>query len=349
MTRRYLAPETISEAHDRPAVVLVNLGTPETPTARHVRPYLREFLSDTRVIEMSRLLWKPILEGIILRVRPRASAQKYASVWGEQGSPLLVNTRALADGVSRHIGDAAVVTVGMRYGSPSVADVLDGLYSRGHRRVLVVPLYPQFAASSAGTVFDAVARWMLTRRDQLELRTVRSFPGDAGYLDAVVAGIQAGWAEYGRPDFASGDRLLMSFHGIPRAMHEAGDPYRAECEATAAGIRQRLGLGPDQAVMTFQSVFGPAEWLKPATIDTVAELGRTGARRVDVVCPGFAADCLETLEEIDQLNREAFTEAGGSEFHYLPWANGADSWVTAVSAVVSRQLAGWDASASPGR
>ncbi len=324
-----------------PAVVLVNLGTPEAPHARAVRPYLREFLSDRRVVEMHPALWRPILEGIILRFRPKASAEKYASIWTEQGSPLLVHTRAQTAALSADLGGAASVRLAMRYGSPALSDVLDEVYADGHRRVLVVPLYPQYAASSAGTVLDEVYRWGLRSRDQLELRTVRSFPVDEGYLSALATAVERHWEAIGKPDFSGGDRLLLSFHAIPMAMHQAGDPYRAECEVTAAALRERLGLGAEMVLTTFQSVFGPAEWLKPATIDTVTQLGRSGIGRVDVLCPGFVSDCLETLEEIDILNRSAFTDAGGSQFHYIPWGNGRPEWTAALTGLVGRHLTGW--------
>jgi ferrochelatase len=270
-------------------VVLVNLGTPVAPTPRAVRTYLAEFLADRRVIELHPALWWPILHGIILRVRPRASAQKYASIWTPEGSPLRVATRRLRDHLDTLLGTDATVHVGMRYGTPPLTDVLDSPLSQGRRQVLIVPLYPQYAASSTGSVLDAVSRWSLASRDQLELRTLRSFPTHPAYLDAVAAGVEAGWRRHGRPDFATGDRLLLSFHSIPQAMHRAGDPYRSECFASAAGIRERLQLTEDEAPLTFQSVFGPAAWLTPATIDTVRALGASGTRRVDVVCPGYRA------------------------------------------------------------
>lgn len=325
----------------RPAVVLVNLGTPRAPTARAVRPYLREFLTDRRVVETHPAVWRPVLEGMVLTRRPRASAEKYASIWTEDGSPLMVHSTAQRRAVAEQIGDHAAVHLAMRYGSPSIGEVLDEVYAAGHRRVLVVPLYPQYSASSAGTVLDEVYRYGLRSRDQLELRTVRSFPTHRGYVEAVAGAVDQAWQATGRPDFAAGDRLILSFHSIPKAMSDAGDPYRQECEATAAAVRHRLALAEGDLLVTFQSVFGPAEWLRPATIDTVAELGRAGTRRLDVVCPGFVSDCLETLEEIDMLNREAFTAAGGAEFHYIPWGNAREEWTKALGDIVSAHLAGW--------
>lgn len=325
----------------RPAVLIVNLGTPEAATAKKVRPYLREFLSDRRVIEMSPALWRPILEGIILRVRPKDSAEKYASIWTPEGSPLMHWTLRQRDELAERLGQDVEVRVAMRYGKPGIQSELDRLYKDGFRKVLIFPLYPQYAASSAGTVVDEVARWTLAARDQLEIRTIRSFPEAPAYVDALCSAIEKSWSENGRPDFQAGDKLITSFHGIPKAMHEGGDPYRYECEATAARVRERLGLTEDQLMVTFQSVFGPAEWLKPATIDTVEELGKNGTRRVDVICPGFMADCLETLEEINILNRDTFTGAGGSEFHYIPWANDSEGCINVLEEQVAGRVAGW--------
>lgn len=321
----------------------MNLGTPAAPTARSVRPFLREFLSDRRVIETHPLLWRPILEGIILRVRPRDSARKYASIWMEEGSPLMHWSQRQAQELQTLLGERADVRVAMRYGDPALGDVLSDLYRQGVRRVLVLPAYPQYAASSAGTVIDEVARWTLRARDQLEVRTIRSFPDSSVYVEALAGALEKHWESNGRPDFAAGDRLVASFHSIPHAMHRSGDPYRSECETTAALLRRRLGVDEGDLLVRFQSVFGPARWIGPATIDTMGDLGRAGTRRVDVICPGFMADCLETLEEIDILNRETFLEAGGREYHYVPWANDSAGCVATLEEQARRGLAGWDA------
>lgn len=333
---------------DRPAVVLTNLGTPQEPTTGAVRRYLREFLGDRRVVETHPALWKPILEGIILRVRPKASAHKYRMVWQEGGSPLMVGSLAQRDALAESLAGHADVYVAMRYGQPALGDVLSTVQANGHTRVLVVPLYPQYAACCGGTVMDAVYRWGLKARDQPELRSVRSFPTDDRYIDALAQSLQEHWEEVGRPDFGRGDRVILSFHGIPVAMHEAGDPYRAECTATLHALSEKLDLkvvdaaGVEGGVgLTFQSVFGPSEWLKPATIDTVSELGAAGVRRVDVVCPGFVSDCLETLEEIDMLNRQAFISSGGVEFHYVAWGNGKPAWTSALAEIVRDHITGW--------
>ncbi len=326
---------------EKPALVLVNLGTPKSPTTKDVRTYLREFLLDRRVIELNPLVWRPILEGIILRTRPAKSAAAYRKVWMEQGSPLMHYTVAQATMLQDRLGDEVVVRPAMRYGQPALGTVLDELYEAGHRRVVVLPDYPQYSCTTVASIMDVVADWMKSHRDQLEFRTVRSFPTSQAYIEALAVAVEDSWAKNGRPDFGAGDRLITSFHGIPLSMHEDGDPYRSECEATAKLLEQRLAL-PDGALqVTFQSVFGPAEWLKPATIDTVSEMGASGVGRVDVICPGFMADCLETLEEIDIQNREAFMDAGGREFHYIQWGNDSEGAVTALQEQAERSLAGW--------
>lgn len=325
----------------RPAVLLVNLGTPEEPTATKMRPYLREFLSDRRVVEMHPALWRPILEGIILPFRPKDSAEKYASIWMEEGSPLLHWTRRQRDELGKLLGDGVEVRIAMRYGQPAVRDELTNLYADGFRRVLVLPVYPQYAASSAGTVSDEVARWMLASRDQLEIRTIRSFQDSQVYIEALASALERSWEASGRPDFAAGDKVITSFHSIPVAMHEAGDPYRFEALETAQLLRERLGLEEKNLLVCFQSVFGRAEWIGPATIDTVERLGKQGVGRLDVICPGFMADCLETLEEINILNRETFMEAGGREFHYVPWANDSEGCVATLHEQATRGIAGW--------
>lgn len=326
-------------ASEEPVLVLANLGTPKSPTTKEVRRYLREFLSDRRVIEMPRLVWKPILEGIILRVRPSQSAAKYRSVWLEEGSPLLHYTTRQAELLTERLG--VRVLPAMRYGEPALATVLDRLMEEGHRRIGVLSAYPQYSATTIASVNDALCAWMLAKRNQPEIRLSRSFPVDPTYIAALAGAIEDSWERNGRPDFAAGDRLLLSFHSIPVSMHRAGDPYRDECLATTEALRERLGLAEAECIPTFQSVFGPAEWLTPATIDTVGGLGRSGVGRVDVICPGFVSDCLETLEEIDQLNREAFVEAGGSQFHYIPWGNDFERAIDALEVQARSLLSGW--------
>ena len=326
------------------AVVWVGLGTPTDPSPRAVRRFLREFLSDPRIVEMNPVVWRAILELFILPRRPHVSGAKYASIWYDEGSPLLVHTRQQVAALGERLSDLDVtVTYAMRYGEPSVASAMDQLRADGIRRVLVISAYPQYSQTTTGSTYDAVAKYMQSSRDQLELRFVRSWPTQPGYIEALAQRIEATWETEGRPDFDAGDVLLLSFHGIPISMAQAGDPYPSECRATAAALRQRLGLDEKACQQTFQSKFGPAPWLKPATIDTVSALGHAGVRRLDVVCPGFAADCLETLEEIGLLNREAYHEAtaGQGKFVRIPCLNDHPVFMDAVADVIRTGLAGW--------
>ena len=333
---------------ERTGVLLVQLGTPDAPDAASVRTYLREFLSDPRVVEIPPIVWWPILHGIILRRRPRQSAKKYASIWTPEGSPLLLHTRRQAEALQQALGQRGVdveVAYAMRYGNPSIASVLRELRERNLARLLVVPMYPQYAGSTTATAFDAVFAELGTWRNPPELRTVKHFHDDAGYVDALARSIAARWETDGRPD-----RLVMSFHGVPRRTLMLGDPYHCECHVTARLLAERLGLRRDDYVVTFQSRFGRAEWLQPYTEPTLRELGRQGVGRVDVVCPGFVADCLETLEEVAIECKDAFIEAGGRDYRYIECLNASPSFVDALAGLVVRQLGGWpvgDAAPTP--
>ncbi len=329
------------ELFDKPAVLLVNLGTPQAPTTPALRKYLRQFLKDRRVIEMTPAVWHPILEGIVLRVRPRKSAAKYRTVWQESGSPLYVYTLEQAKELGRRLAGRASIFFAMRYGEPGVSRVLDSIYALGYRRVLVVPLYPQYSATTVGTVADEVFRWGLGSRDQLDLRIMRSFPKDEGYIHALASAVQSHWTTAGKPDFAAGAKLVLSYHGIPLEMHKKGDPYHWECKDTTSALAEALGMDQRHVVHAYQSKFGPAKWLTPATIDTIGHLGSIGTPRVDVVCPGFVSDCLETIEEIDDENREEFTSQGGGTFHYIPWGNTEVAWMDALTNLVTANLCGW--------
>ena len=323
----------------RTGVLLVQLGTPQAPETSAVRRYLREFLSDPRVVEIPRLIWALILNGIILNVRPAKSAQKYASIWTPEGSPLAVHTEAQSEAVQRALsarGHDVRLAWAMRYGSPSVTSVMRKLREDNVSRLLVVPLYPQYAGSTTATAFDEVFRELLRWRNQPELRTVRSFPAHSGYIEALARHIERGWAVDGPPDC-----LVMSFHGVPRRTLLLGDPYHCECHVTGRLLAQRLGLAPDRYRITFQSRFGKAEWLQPYTEPTLRELARGGTKRVDVVCPGFVADCVETLEEIAMEGKQAFLSEGGKEFNYIPCLNGDHAWITALAALAQRHLQGW--------
>ncbi len=318
----------------------MNLGTPAAPTPKALRPYLREFLSDPRVVEIPPALWWPILNGVILTLRPRKSAQKYAKIWMPEGSPLAVHTQRQAKLLQGFLGERGRrdlrVAWAMRYGEPSVAGVLDRLMEEGVRRVLVVPMYPQYSASTTASVTDAVASWVGRRRNLPELRLVRAFPDDPGYLHALRDSIERYWASHGRPD-----RLLMSFHGLPRRSLDLGDPYYCECQKSGRLLGEALGLPQEKILVTFQSRFGRAEWLQPYTQPTLESLAHQGVGRVDVVCPGFVADCLETLEEIAMECKAAFLAGGGREFHYIPCLNEDTAWISALADLVESQLQGW--------
>ncbi len=319
--------------------MLCNLGTPDAPTAPALRRYLAEFLGDARVVEIPRPLWWLILHGIILRVRPRKSAAKYASIWTPEGSPLKVWTEKQAKLLRGQLGERGhqvEVAYAMRYGQPSVAAQLDALKAAGCTRILIVPAYPQYSGTTTASVFDAVYDWARQVRAIPELRFVNRYHDDAGYIEALKVRVQQHWLAHGKPD-----KLLMSFHGVPRRTLELGDPYHCECHKTARLLAQALGLKPEDYVVTFQSRFGKAKWLEPYTEPTLQALARGGTRRVDVICPGFTSDCLETLEEIAQEAREAFLHAGGQEFHYLPCLNDSPAWMRALAGLCEQHLAGW--------
>ena len=333
------ATET-SRSADKIGVLLVNLGTPTAPTAAAVKPYLREFLSDRRVVELPALLWQPILNGIILNTRPRASAEKYASIWLADGSPLDVytreQTRLLAGALATRGHDGLVVDYAMRYGEPAIRSTIARLQAQGVDRLLVLPLYPQYCAATTATVWDEVCRLMLTLRDIPALRLVKHYGDDPGYIDALAHGIDAYWSAHGRPDV-----LVTSFHGMPRRTRELGDPYYDECPDTARRLATALGLADDQWRCTFQSRFGRAEWLQPYTAATLEQLGRDGVGRVDVACPGFVADCVETLEEIGIEGKQIFLDAGGKVFHAIPCLNDSPAWIAALADLTTRELGGW--------
>ncbi|MFA5825969.1 MAG: ferrochelatase [Gallionellaceae bacterium] len=331
-------------AHGTPektAVLLINLGTPEAPTAQAVRPYLKEFLSDPRVVEIPRAIWWLILNGIILNLRPKKSAAKYAGIWMSEGSPLKVYTERQTRFLQQRLQERAdgiplAVDYAMRYGNPSVASVLNKLKAQNCQRILLLPLYPQYAASSTATAFDAVFKELLRMRNMPALRTVKHFHDDPGYIKVSAQNIREYWARHGRPD-----KLVMSFHGVPSYTLDKGDPYHCECLKSGRLIAEELGLNKEQYIVSFQSRFGKAEWIKPYTTATLKELGQQGTQRVDVVCPGFVADCLETLEEIAQEGKEDFQHAGGGEYHYIPCLNERSDWIDALGELVLKNLHGW--------
>jgi ferrochelatase len=330
-------------AHGTPAktgILLVNLGTPDAPTAKALRPYLKEFLSDRRVVEIPRPVWWLILNGIILNVRPKKSAAKYASIWTPEGSPLRVHTAKQAMLLRGYLGQRTkapfVVDYAMSYGSPSIAGVLQKFREQNCRRILVVPMYPQYAASSTATVFDLVFGAMHKMRSMPALRTIRNFHDNPGYIKALAGNVNDYWMKNGRPE-----QLVMSFHGVPQYTLDKGDFYHCECHKTGRLLAQELGLKPEQYTVSFQSRFGKAEWIKPYTTATLVDLGKQKTRRVDVVCPGFVADCLETLEEIAMEGKVDFQRAGGGEYHYIPCLNERDDWIHALADLVMDNLHGW--------
>jgi ferrochelatase len=303
------------QATSTTAVLFCNLGTPDEPTAPALRRYLAEFLSDQRVVEIPRLLWLAILYGIILRTRPKKSAAKYASIWMPEGSPLKVWTQKQAQLLGSELvaqGHHLQVRYAMRYGNPSIASQLEQLKEQGVTRVLIMPAYPQYSATTTASVFDAVYTWAASTRSIPELRFVNHYHDHPDYITALADSVKRHWKANGRPD-----KLVMSFHGVPERTLHLGDPYHCECMKTGRLLAEALGLSKDQYKLTFQSRFGKAEWLEPYTQPTIEELAKKGVKRVDVICPGFTADCLETLEEINMEVRSAFLLNGGTEFHYI--------------------------------
>lgn len=338
-------PDAVAFDHaipGRTAVLLINLGTPEQPTAPALRAYLRQFLSDPRVVEIPPLLWRPVLS-LILAVRPRRSAAKYAAIWTPAGSPLKVHSEQQALLLRGWLGDRGLdieVALAMRYGRPSIASVLADLAARRVERLLVLPLYPQYSATTTASAFDAVHAALARMRNVPEVRWIKHFHDDPAYIEALKARVLEHWRRHGRAT-DEGGKLVMSFHGVPRRTLELGDPYHCECQKTARLLAESLGLAPDDYTVSFQSRFGRAQWLQPYTAPLLAELGRGGVPRVDVICPGFVADCLETLEEIALEGRQEFLQAGGKAFHYIPALNDSPAFVGALAGLVQLHTQGW--------
>lgn len=329
--------------HGSPAkigVLLINLGTPDAPTKQALRRYLKQFLSDPRVVEIPRFAWWLILNGIILNTRPAKSAKKYAQIWTTEGSPLFVHTRNQAKMLQGYLGERTkaplVIEFAMRYGNPSVASAITSLRRQSCDRILALPLYPQYAASSTASALDAVLQTLQQSRNMPELRTVRHYHDHPGYIAALASSVRDHWMQNGRPD-----KLVMSFHGVPKRSLLQGDPYHCECQKTGRLLAEALGLAQNQYIVTFQSRFGRAEWLQPYTAQTLKDLGKNGTNRVDIICPGFSADCLETLEEIAIECKTDFLNAGGKEFHYIPCLNERDDWLRALSEIALHHLQGW--------
>jgi protoporphyrin/coproporphyrin ferrochelatase len=338
MTFRPEPPHTHGSV-PKTAVVLVNLGTPDEPTTAAVRRYLKEFLSDPRVVEIPRALWWMILHLLILPFRSSKSAAKYASIWTKEGSPLKVHTQkqaTLLRGALGQRGHKVAVVMAMRYGSPSLPAVLDQLKADNCERILILPAYPQYSGTTTGSINDAVFAHYAQVRNVPELRFVRNYHDHPGYIIALRDSVLAYWEKNGRSE-----KLVMSFHGVPKRTLLLGDPYHCECHKTARLLAAELGLREGQYLVTFQSRFGKAEWLQPYTAPTLQQLAKGGLKSVDLICPGFTSDCLETLEEIAIEARHDFKAAGGKEFNYIPCLNENMPWVTGMADIAEQHLAGW--------
>ena len=336
-------------AHDRTAkvgVLLVNLGTPDAPTASAVRRDLGEFLADPRVIEIPSLAWRPLLHGVVLRTRPAKSAARYARIWSPDGSPLAVHANKQKVLLSGYLGqrlkslglaaDGIVVEQAMRYGTPSIGSALERLRGAHCERILVVPLYPQYAASTTGSAIDAVGAHVARARRIPGLRFIDTFHDDPGYIAALAAVVNDYWTRHGQPE-----HLVLSFHGVPRRSLARGDPYHCYCQATARLLVRELGLEAAQWTLAFQSRFGRGRWLEPYTADVLTKLGKARLRRVDVFAPGFVADCLETLEELAIEGKRIYQAAGGGEYDVLPCLNEHPRWIAALADLVLANLSGW--------
>ncbi len=322
-------------------VLISNLGTPDMPTPAALRKYLGEFLSDPRIIEVPKFIWWFVLHGIILRTRPRRSARAYQEVWTDSGSPLLYHSIRQVDAVQTRLDKLTdtpfVVEIAMRYGNPSIASGLKKLRQAGANRVLIFPLYPQYSATTTASTFDAVADELKTWRRIPELRMINHYHDHPDYIAALANSIEQHWQESPKPE-----KLLYSFHGIPRHYFLAGDPYHCECHKTARLVSEKLGLADADWQVTFQSRFGPREWLKPYTDKTLTALAKNGVRHVQVICPGFAVDCLETLEEIKLQNEQNFFRAGGAYFSYIPALNDREDHINALTQIILQHCQGWE-------
>jgi len=341
MSRYLNHPNYTHGSKERLGVLLVNLGSPSAPTEKAVRKYLAEFLWDPRVVETPRPLWWLILNGIILRFRPRKTAAMYKKVWTEEGSPLIRISKQQAQKVEKKlqskIRGGVIVDVAMRYGKPSISECLQGLRSAGARRFIILPMYPQYSATTTASVFDAVTRELQNWRWLPDMRFINSYHDQPAYIDALAKTIINHWSNRDKKP----DMLVFSFHGIPKSYVENGDPYFCHCQKTARLVAEKLLLKDTKWKVTFQSRVGREEWLQPYTDNTMKQLAHQGVKSVDVVCPGFSADCLETLEEINMENREIFLNRGGSEFDYIPCLNANDFHINALSELVIQHSFGW--------
>lgn len=323
-------------------VLILNLGTPDAPTTPALRKYLGQFLADPRVVEVPRILWRVILHGVILRIRPKRSAAAYRTVWTEEGSPLLVHTQAQAIALQQELraeyGDDIVVEFAMRYGNPSVESALEKLFQSGVRKLLALPLYPQYSGSTSASTFDAIAQDFTKRRWLPDFRFVSHYHDHPEYIDAIAQSVQEFRKEHG-----SADKLVFSYHGVPKKYLLKGDPYYCECYKTTRLVAAKLGLNENEYMTTFQSRFGREEWLKPYTDATLKSFPSQGVKNVQVICPGFSSDCLETVEEIDEENREYFMESGGEFFSYIPCLNAQPRHIDMLKSLIKENIVGWHA------
>ena len=339
MTNKYLSTSTNIDPlfhQAKPAltgVLLVNLGTPDAPTASALRRYLAEFLADGRVIEIPKIIWWLILHGVILRVRPKKSAAKYQSVWTPEGSPLLVNSQRQAAAIQAQLGDAISVKLGMRYGNPSIPKALREFQQVGVRKIIVLPLYPQYAAATTGSTFDAVTRELQKWRFVPELHFVNNYCDHPLFINALSNSIQENFNQYGKPE-----KLLLSYHGMPKRNLELGDPYFCFCQKTTRLVAEKLNLKKEDYITTFQSRFGYAEWLQPYTDKTLEELAKSGVKNVAIISPAFSSDCLETLEELAMENREIFVHAGGTDYRYISALNDRSDHITALVDIIKKHI-----------
>lgn len=327
-------------ASSKTGILLINLGTPDAPTAKALRPYLKEFLSNPRIIEIPKWIWWPILNIIILSIRPKKSAEKYSLIWTKEGSPLKIHTerqtKLLLGLIGERIKPAPLIEYAMSIGNPSISDVLMRMKRNGCERILVLPLYPQYAASSTAAAFDGVFAQLSRIRNTPSIRTIKHYHDHPGYINALAQNVRDYWAKKGKPD-----KLIMSFHGVPRFTLDKGDPYHCECQKTGRLLAEALNLDTNKFQICFQSRFGRTEWLRPYTSDILEQLGSQSTKRVDVICPGFVSDCLETLEEIAIEGKTTFIQAGGQEFHYIPCLNERDDWIQALADIALTNLEGW--------
>lgn len=338
-------------APKRTGVLLINLGTPDAPRPKELRRYLAEFLSDPRVVEIPRVIWWLLLKLVVLPLRSPRSAAKYALIWTKDGSPLKVYTERQAKllrGTLGAQGHAVLVEWGMRYGQPSIGSALDALKAAGAERILILPLYPQYSATTTASSMDAVQAWCAKTRNVPELRFIKHYHDHPAYIGAWAEHIKSFWEVNGHPaiprtpaETKLQPRFLMSFHGVPKRNLALGDPYHCECHVTARLLRDALGLNADFAPVTFQSRFGRAEWLEPYTEPTLEALARQGVKDVDIVCPGFPADCLETLGEIAMEGKAVFLAAGGKNYRFIPCLNDSPHWIGALAKIAIQHLAGW--------